>query len=307
MQKTPIEYLDMTWNPIAMRCTPVSAGCDNCWHLRMANRLSAVYDGPFGYTKKAEAYAGGSPFFKTDELAAPLRRKKPAVIGVEFMGDLFHESIPYEWIAAVYGVMAACPQHTFVILTKRAERRWEWYRWMDSVDKLWTMCTELDGVWLPQDKPPWPLPNVIEGVSVEDQPTADVRVPWLLRTPAAKRVVSYEPALGPVDYGPDYISETGTVWAPLGEERSINCEGCQATAATSNHPGGRPYCPGHDAGGIDGIIMGAETGPGARPMDLQWARDVRDQCQAAGVPFFFKRDSRGNFNIDGYRYEEVPW
>ena len=318
MQKTPIEYMSHSWNPIAMRCTPVSAGCKNCWHLRMANGLSAVYDGPFGYTKKAEAYAGGSPFFKTDELAAPLRRKKSAVIGVEFMGDLFHESIPYEWIAAVYGVMAACPQHTFVILTKRAERRFEWYKWsddyydgMNTIEKILdpVFSEKMTAIWIKQNLScgPWPLPNAIEGVSVENQPTADVRVPWLLRTPAAKRVVSYEPALGPVDYGPDYISETGTVWAPLGEERSINCEGCQATAATSNHPGGRPYCPGHDAGGIDGIIMGAETGPGARPMDLDWARSARDQCQAAFVPFFFKRDSDGNRELDGRKWEEVPW
>ena len=124
MQKTPIEYLDQSWNPIAMRCTPVSAGCDHCWHLRMANRLS--YNRVVS-ENCAMAYSGYDPIIKAKELAAPLRRKKSAVIGVQFMGDLFHESITNEQIAAVYGVMAACPQHTFVILTKRARRMARWF------------------------------------------------------------------------------------------------------------------------------------------------------------------------------------
>ena len=131
----------------------------------------------------------------------------------------------------------------------------------------------------PQTGMPWPLPNVIQGVSVEDQKTADERIPWLLKTPAAKRVVSYEPALGPVNF------------CALPDDKT---RPAQFSAK---------YTP---LGDLDGIIMGAETGPGARPMELDWARSTRDQCDAAGVPFFFKRDSNGNRELDGRLWEEFP-
>lgn len=263
MQKTPIEYLNMTWNPIPMLCTPVSAGCDNCWHRRMANRLS--YNRVVS-ENCAMAYSGHDPIIKIKELSAPLRRKKPAVIGVEFMGDLFHESIPYEWIAAVYGVMAATPQHRYVILTKRARRMWEW----SGIAKpsLFFPCAEKYGIdpsLLPHIVQ-WPPPNVIQGVSVEDQETADERLEWLASIPTKKRFVSYEPAIRPVDFF-DHIERNNINW----------------------------------------IIMGAETGPGARPMDLDWARSARDQCQEVGADFFFKQDSQGNRELDGRRHEEVPW
>ena len=298
MQPTPIEYLDQTWNPIAMRCTPVSAGCDNCWHLRTARRLAK---NP-GINPKAQwAYSYGIPWLNTKELAALLRRKKPAIIGVEFMGDLFHESIPYEWIASVYGVMAACPQHTFVILTKRPKRRWEWCQWFDAQSPIDACAEEAARLipWLDDEAYhngmggiSYPLTNVIEGVSVENQPTADERLIWLLKTPAAKRVLSYEPALGPIQFRIDAEMAGDPEWVFI-------------NALTGKHTDmGRPCC---DVPHLDGVICGAETGPGARPMDLDWARSTRDQCQAAGVKFFFKRDSQGNRELDGRRHEEVPW
>ena len=135
MQKTPIEYLDMTWNPIAMRCTPLSRGCWNCWHLRMAKKFAG---NTIFHSRAIMAYGGGTPWLNTKELAAPLRRKKPARIGVQLMGDLFHESISNEWIVAVFGVMAACPQHTFFVLTKRPHEMWNWYKWIEA-----TSCSVL--------------------------------------------------------------------------------------------------------------------------------------------------------------------
>ena len=139
--------------------------------------------------------------------------------------------------------------------------------------------------------PTWPLPNVILMTSAENQPTLEKRVPKLLQIPAAKRVVSYEPALGEIDFKLDLFErETGY----------MHSEDC---------PNYCDYACGGESfdGGVDGIICGAETGPGARPMALDWARSVRDQCKAAGVPFFFKRDSAGNRQLDGRKWEEVPW
>lgn len=259
MQKTPIEYLDMTWNPIAMRCTPVSAGCDHCWHLRTAHRMAVN----LAITKRRrDAYSGGGAWLDPNEISAPLRRKKPAVIGVNFMGDLFHESITNELIAAVFGVMAASPQHQYCVLTKRVERAAEFYRIV--LPSLIFQCAEkfgVDGSRLPHVVR-WPLPNVMLGVSVEG-PKYLGRVDNLRHVPASKRFISLEPLLAPM--------------------------------------------PNLDLSGIDQVIVGAETGPGKRPMELDWARSVRDQCQAAGVPFFFKVDSNGNRELDGKMWEEVPW
>jgi protein gp37 len=236
--------------------------------------------------RRFTAYNGGIPWLNTNELSAPLRRKKPARIGVQLMGDLFHESIPFEWIAAIYGVMAASPQHQFFTLTKRPERRFEFFEWLDKspvedARQIRACLTASDmmihGMSFPYPKAgprghylPWPLPNVLEGTSVEDQKTADERIPWLPKTPAAKRWISYEPALGPVDW--DLL--------PFGARRDT-------------------------AWWIDLIVAGAETGPGARPAELDWFRSARDQCAEACVPFFFKRDSSGSRLLDGRLNEEV--
>ena len=260
MQRTKIEYLTHTWNPIAMRCTPVSDGCKNCWHLRMAKRLAVIFDNYSDmshadwYTdaEKAIAYQGGDPYLNTKELSAPLRLRNPARIGVEFMGDLFHESITNEQIAAAFGVMAACPQHTFMILTKRFARMVKW--------------TSTNAV----------PANVWLGVSVEDQATADKRIPWLLKTPAAKRFVSIEPMLGPVDLN----------------KRECLIDKTRFKLTIGNY--------------LDWVIAGAETGPGARPCDPDWLRSIRDQCAAAGVPFFLKQiNARGDRELDGRMHEEI--
>ena len=266
MSKTGIEYLDLGWNPIAMRCTPCSEGCQKCWHLRMAGRLAA---NPTIPVDVRDAYAGKvPPMLLQERLEEPLRRKKPARIGVEFMGDLFCETVPTEYIAAVLKVAAACKQHTFVILTKRAKR-----------------MAELCGFWWGWELKRGYLDNVWFGVTVENQKRADERIPLLLQIPAAVRWVSYEPALGPVDF--TYI----TADAVGRDALRVDAPNC-VTGSPEHH--------------LDWVILGAETGPGARPMDPAWARDVRDQCQKAGVPFFYKRGSDGSRLLDGQKWEQWP-
>lgn len=305
MQRTKIEYLTHTWNPLAMRCTRVSAGCANCWHLRMADRLAGnpVIPGPRRQAY-ANAFNGGSPIIVPGELAEPIKIKKPAVIGVQFMGDLFHSSVMNEQIAAIFGVMAACPQHTFCVLTKRPERIVEWFEFIAQCGRMvpfhvgeeippgasgeaaaCVMSNTTDPDLTPIEPKafvvgvhqPWPLPNVWLGVSVEDQSTADERIQWLLKTPAAKRFVSCEPLLREVE-----LPLFGTMPKDVCPQYTMVYEMLHL------------------------VIAGAETGPGKRPMNLEWARSLRDQCAEANVPFLFKVDSSGNHELDGRLHEEMP-
>ena len=202
MNKTNIEYLDFTWNPIAMRCTPVSDGCKNCWAIKMCNRLSG---NPKISDERRRAYAGRKkPVLLDYELQAPLKCKKPAVIGVQFMGDLFHEDVKNEFIDRVMDIIAQAKQHTFIILTKRPQE-------IERYDKWINIRLEL---------PYWePFPNLWVGVTAENQQTADERIPILLQIPAAVRFVSLEPLLGPVDLAGDdgghhffpFENEQGTI------------------------------------------------------------------------------------------------
>jgi protein gp37 len=164
-------------------------------------------------------------------LDKPLHWRKPCKIFVCSMGDLFHQAVPTEFIYKVFDVMKSCPQHTFLVLTKRPQRM--------SPEPKDGICIIFKNIWL--------------GVSVENQKRADERIPILLQIPAAKRFVSIEPMLGLVDLerGRYFLTE----------------------------PGPR----------LDWVILGGESGPKARPMNPDWVRSVRDQCKAAGVPFFFKQ------------------
>jgi protein gp37 len=192
-------------------------------------------------------------------LDIPLRRRKPTTYFVNSMSDLFHDGLPIEAIAEVFFRMAEAQQHTFQVLTKRADRLPCALRLLRPlVAAAWE---RFDG-----GKFPWPLPNVWLGVSCENQETADERIPLLLQTPAAVRFVSLEPLLGPVDLG-------HILWR--------DCEYNALTRGRDNDGGRLPH--------LDWVILGGESGPGARPMHPQWARNVRDACLAAGVPFFFKQ------------------
>jgi len=295
MNKTKIEYLTHTWNPLAMRCTPVSEGCKNCWHLAMAKRLA---NNPMLSYAERFAYEGVKhPVLKNKELEAPLHFKKPARIGVQFMGDLFHESISFKFQTAIFEIMAT-GDHWFYILTKRPQRMKEFFQACEDWDPI-----EWPGIWL--------------GVSVEDQKTADERIPILLQIPAAHRWVSVEPMLGAVDLGLDKATckccpRWGSRWirlkwqvtadwplalineqnrkmiAPAGIYRAeSNPHGALSVNTSGGFLGVKPnefeVLP-----KLDWVVCGGETGPGARPLHPDWVRSLRDQCQAAGVPFFFK-------------------
>lgn len=225
MNKTAIEYLDYSWNPIAMRCTPTTEGCTNCWHLAMANRLAG---NPKIAPEIREAYAGDhEPVLIESRLDEPERRRKSSIIGVQFMGDLFHEAIMFSTISLVMKTVLNCPHHTFVFLTKRPRRMVEYFK--------------LD----------FPLDNAFVGVTVENNANL-WRVVELLKIPDARRFVSYEPALGPIDFLQYMKSD---------------------------------YSYHHGAS----VIAGCESGPKRRRAQIDWFRSARDQCQEAGVPFFLKQ------------------
>ena len=261
MAKTSIEWATDVWNPVT-GCNKVSQGCKHCYAETIANRFWATQYPP---------NEDGSPRKFTDvrlhpeRLEDPLRWKKPRRVFVNSMSDLFHEDVPNDFIASVFGAMALSQQHTFMILTKRPKRATDWFQDIGGTTRrAWVLLSAARLINADRIKfPDWPLPNVWLGVSVEDQATADERIPLLCQTPAAVRFVSYEPALGPVDFAS--INGALSSWFRNGDIDVV------------------------DEGRLHWIIMGGESGPGARPMHPDWARSVRDQCQAAGVPFFFKQ------------------
>jgi protein gp37 len=258
--KTGIEWTDATWNPVT-GCTKVSAGCDNCYAESIAHRFAgtAAYPNGFDVTLRPE------------RLDQPLRWRRPRRVFVNSMADLFHPDIPDDYIARVFAVMALADRHTFQVLTKRPGRMRSLLSGDDFLDKFAEHLYATEHPMGDETAEPvsaWPLLNVWLGVSVEDQKWADVRVPVLLDTPAAVRFLSCEPLLGPVDLN-----------------RAINVE---PLAAYHFRPGG-----------IDWVIVGGESGRGARPMHAEWAQSLRDQCVAAGVPFLFKQ--WGEFGPSGYR------
>jgi protein gp37 len=224
------------------------------------------------------------------KLEQPLRWRKPRRIFVCDKGDLFHPKVPNEYIAAVFGVMAACPQHTFIVLTKRPERMVEWYRWVGALGvPAWAMChnqlmRHIPGNWtvagiMALKRAPlgdvWPLPIWL-GVTCEDQPRADERISLLLQVPAAVWWVSYEPGLGALDLTRVEVERahgTALLNAFTGEGRTHH---------------GEPFDL-HNQGGISWLVIGCESGPRARPFDLNWARSMTNQCEAAGVPCFTKQ------------------
>lgn len=191
-----------------------------------------------------------------ERLDQPLRWRKPRRVFVNSMSDLFHEAVPDEFICKVMDTIKAARHHTFQVLTKRSERMEEFMRGL--TDRLDVVGNESFLGGDVENK----LPNLWLGVSCEDQQRADDRIPVLLQTPAAVRFVSLEPLLEPVDV--DVYLRHQEPWCSRGE-----CEK------------GR---------GLDWIIVGGESGPGARPLDLAWIRSIRDQCQEAAVPLFVKQD-----------------
>ena len=209
-------------------------------------------------TRLVPAYAGRAftdVRCHPERLDQPLRWKRPRRIFVNSMSDLFHEAVPEDFILAVFVTMAAARQHTFQVLTKRPGRMRDLLtRWSDAGLLLREGCgVSLRNVWL--------------GASIEDQPSADQRIIDLLNTPAAVRWISAEPLLGAVNVKPWLQPK---MFGP----RALN---------------GDAYINSHMTNRIDWIVVGGESGPSARPMSPDWARSLRDQCAAAGVPFMFKQ------------------
>lgn len=251
-----------SWNPV-IGCTPCSPACDNCYAEALHNqRHKALLAGKM----MPDCYA--QPFDQvrclSERQAQPLRWRKPQRVFVGNMGDLFHENVADSWIFEIFAVMARCPQHTFMLLTKRPERMKQF------VDE-----TIANGMTWREGLTGRPLPNVWLGTTIWDQASADRAVPLLLSTPAAKRFVSVEPMLGPVPIE-NYLGWRGTICpccCGSGQDDLSTCTCCHGTGRY----------------GLDWVICGGETGPGARPMHPDWARSLRDQCQAAEVQYFFKQ------------------
>jgi protein gp37 len=253
--RSKIEWTDASWNPV-LGCTKVSPGCDFCY----AERVTERFHGPGSFAEIR---------LMPERLEQPLRWRRPRMVFVNSMSDLFHQEIPDAYIGTVFDIMARAPQHTFQILTKRHARMrsllTDWATNGIVTDIGYTFGNRPLGA-VRMTEPLWtPPPNVWLGVSVENQQWADIRVPALLDTPAAVRFLSCEPLLGYVDL---------RVWVHLD-----------------------PAEDGYSR--IDWVIAGGESGPHARPMHPLWPRTLRDQCIDAGVPFFFKQRGEWTWNEPG--------
>ena len=265
MSATKIEWAHETWNPIS-GCSPVSAGCKNCYAARMAKRLA----GRHGYPKK-NPFAltwHEDQFYKAEKWMNSRKRKR---IFVCSMGDLFHEDVPVDWRDRIFYAMTNTPlkdKHDFLILTKRPETALHYLTNRNWISVYWKKKGHRPG----ESKL---TPNVWIGVTAEDQAMADERIPVLLQIPAAVRFVSVEPMLGHI-----------SLEKYIGYYEKYNFD---------KEPESK----------LDWVICGAETGPGKRPMERDWARALRDQCVNAGVPFFFKKDSNGVRSLDGM-WEQFP-
>jgi protein gp37 len=299
---TLIEWTDASWQ-ITTGCSVLSPGCTNCYAMRLAGTRMKHHASRVGLTidSKAGPVWNGEVRFNEAWLDQPLRWKRSRRIFVAAHGDLFHEAIPDAWIDRVFAVMALSPQHTFQVLTKRAERMRDYVSNMGPgrrVERFISAQFDISRSRYCWDGK-WPLPNVWLGVSVEDQQRADERIPLLLDTPAAVRFISAEPMLGPVDlrrwvaidWRCSYCREIFT-----GPHKS-HCPSCGREGGwTGSHrfngrhyPRG-PIAPSQRGSGLDWVIVGGESGPGARPMHPSWARKIRDDCQAAGVAYFHKQN-----------------
>lgn len=228
-----IEWTESTWNPVT-GCSKISPGCKNCYAERLALRLQAMGQPNYanGFEVTLHDYA----------LHLPLQWKKPQIIFVNSMSDLFHEKVPFEFILNVFQTMVWAHWHCFQVLTKRSER-----------------LVELS------PRLPWET-NIWMGVSVEKQSQA-CRIDHLRQTPAQVKFLSLEPLLGPLP--------------------SLNLTG------------------------MDWVIVGGESGPGARPMKAEWVKDIRDRCLAAGIPFFFKQwggvwKKKNGRELEGRTWDEMP-
>lgn len=293
MSTSKIEWTDKTWNPVT-GCTKVSQGCKHCYAETFYERFNGK-----GSFRNITCHP--------DRLLMPMRWKKPSMVFVNSMSDLFHEKVPFEFIDQVFAIMGFCQQHTFQVLTKRADRMLEYFR-KERMHYWRQVALKLKGCFPPHFEHGSSFPNVWLGVSAEDQKTAAERIPYLLDVPAAVRFVSCEPLLGPINL------------AHLSADSARHPEYCQINALTGRHTDMARPCA--DVNKIDWVIVGGESGHGARPMYPDWVRSIRKQCETARTVFFFKQwgtwsfDDTGNMQrmgkhrsgrlLDGQEYQQFP-
>ncbi len=272
--RSRIVWTDATWNPIraisregsaGWHCEHVSEGCRHCYAEGMNSRFGTAI--PYARQWRETA----RHVLNDKVLVQPMRWRNPRLIFVGSMTDVFGEWVTDEMLDRVFTVMALLPQHTFQVLTKRPERMFAAIKRIGrSIEILEAQARKMGWTlkWMDYGLVPFPLPNVWLGVSVEDQASADARIPHLINTPSVLHFLSAEPLLGPVNLG----------------------------AASQR---------------LGWVICGAESGPQARPMHLDWVRSLRDQCAASEVPFFFKQAVVDGRKVslpllDGRRWNEVP-
>ncbi|XUM25080.1 DUF5131 family protein (plasmid) [Bradyrhizobium oligotrophicum S58] len=303
--RSKIEWTDSTWNPIRARlkrdmgarkagmvgwhCERVTTGCGTpkeggCYAEALNHRLGTGLPFKPGYLDDGTVEL----FLDDNILRQPLRWKRPRMVFPCSMTDLFGRFVKDEWLDKIFAVMALTRQHTYQPLTKRSDRMRVFLSREWAYESIYNAMGELGRSGATEPHPyrtafpngmPWPLPNVWLGVSTERQQEADARIPDLLATPAAVRFISAEPLLGPIDLA---AIDTGLH---------------DGTRVVLDALAGLAHCAGEAVSGVfgqpdpqlDWVIAGGESGPHARPMHPDWARSLRDQCRAAGVPFFFKQ------------------
>jgi protein gp37 len=280
---TSIEWATKVWNPTT-GCDRVSPGCDHCYAMTMAKRLKGM--GSAKYQRDGDPRTSGPGFAATHhsgEVSLPMKWRKPQRIFVNSMSDLFHDDIPDMFISRVWDVMRRCPQHTFMVLTKRHARMRSLLSsaaFQETHHQLGGVGTDGSNGHLEHFRT-WPLRNVWLGVSAENQQWADIRIPALLDTPAAVRFASLEPLLGPINLD--------------------NCGGYQAV---------RPD-PDPTLTYLDWVIVGGESGHHFRFLDPDWIRELRDECNAASVAFLFKQwggntPKANGRELDGRTWDQYP-
>lgn len=291
--RSGIEWTDATWNPTT-GCDRVSPGCAHCYALDLAARMKAM--GKPAYQADGDPRTSGPGFALTlhpDRLGLPLRWTRPRRVFVNSMSDLFHEQVPDSFIDQVFAVMAETPRHTYQLLTKRPERMLAYLADPETTMRIGVERLALLLVGRGRMDPiAWPLPNLWVGTSVENQTWADRRIPELLATPAAVRFLSCEPLLGPVDLVGPIRS-----WM-AGRQGEVVSSGEGAVIVSHGRP-------------LHWVIAGGESGPEHRPVDPDWVRGLRDQCQMGGVAFLFKQwggrtPKSGGRELDGRTWDEYP-
>jgi len=307
MNKTGIPYLDRAWNPVR-GCSHCGPACDNCYAEAVAKRFchephqrndlnlntsKIIPAGPYSGFATTSGWTGRVELVP-EKLVEPLRSRKPQRVGVCFTSDLFHEALPDEAIDRVVAMITLCRQHTFVLLTKRWERMYEYFDHPlreikiqeaiesrigvgDAAEEI--LDRVLDKDWR------WPLSNVWLGISAWDQSSLNAAAGWLDKTPAAVKWISLEPQLGPVTFRWAKWKQ----WNPPG-------------TSTDHLDGLRRF---------SWVVQGCESGPKRRPFYLDWARTVRDECQEAGIAYYLKQAAVNGCvvehpELDGRAWRELP-